>query len=452
MKKIFCLLLCVILVCGAFTGCVSSPLDSKNPVTLTMWHVYGSNTESPLNDVIHEFNSTVGKEKGIIVNVAIVTSSSAIDEMLISSLNDEPGSVALPDLFTAYPRVAENFAEGQLLDWSDYLTDNELAAYHKDFLAEGYFGEELLMMPIAKSSELMFINKTLFDRFAGENNLTDECLTDVEQLMNACNLYYDWSGGKTMFQINDFYHYFLSNMEGLGEEFIVDGKVNVNSEAFERVFLPLAEAGIHGGLNLGDGYASSRWKTADIIGNLGSTADILYLRDYVTYDDNTTENIEVAVLPYPNVSGAESSVVLRGGGLFAVKSEDKAKNEAAAVFAQWIAEKQHNLKFVTNAGYIPVCTEAMNELFADLSVVENEKYQMLYSAISRQQNAGYTYCSVPLFEGSGELQTDFESLIETTLATAHSSYQKRIAAGEDAETVMNELLNSTLNTVKDKLK
>ena len=451
MKKLLALLLCLILTLGTLAGCSSSPLDPKNPVTLTMWHVYGSNTESPLNDVIKEFNSTVGKEKGIIINVTSVTNSSAIDEMLISSINKEPGSVALPDLFTAYPRIAEKFDDGQLLNWEDYLSDDELAAYHKDFLAEGYFGEELLMIPIAKSSELMFINKTLFDRFAAENNLTDECLTDIEQLMNACNLYYDWSGGKTMFQINDFYHYFLSNMEGLGEDFIVDGKVNVNSDAFEKVFAPIAEAGIHGGLNVGEGYASSRWKTGEIIGNLGSTADILYLRDYVTYDDNSTEDIELSVLPYPNVSGADSSVVLRGGGLFAVKSEDEKKNEAATVFAQWIAEKQHNLSFVTNAGYIPVCTEAMSELFSDLSVVENEKYRLLYSAIGQQQTEGYTYCAVPLFSGSADVQSNFEDLISTTLATAHNEYKRRIESGEDAETVMNELLHSTITSVKEAL-
>ena len=451
MKILFALLLCLILLLGTMAGCSASTLDPKNPVTLTMWHVYGSNTESPLNDMIKEFNSTVGKEKGIIINVTSVTNSSDIDDMLIASVNNEPGAIALPDLFTAYPRIAEKFEDGQLLNWEDYLSDDELAAYHKDFLAEGYFGENLLMIPIAKSSELLFINKTLFDRFAAENNLTDECLTDIEQLMNACNLYYDWSGGKTMFQIDDFYHYFLSNMEGLGEDFIVDGKINVNSDAFEKVFAPVAEAGIHGGLNVGDGYASSRWKTGEIIGNLGSTADILYLRDYVTYDDNSTENIELSVLPYPNISGAESSVVLRGGGLFAVKSEDEKKNEAASIFAKWIAQKQQNLNFVTNAGYIPVCTEAMHELFSDLSVVDNEKYRMLYSAVGQQQTDGYTYCAVPLFSGSADVQSDFEELIATTLATAHSEYIKRIAAGEDAENLMNELLQSALTSVKEAL-
>lgn len=62
----------------------------------------------------------------------------------------------------------------------------------------------------------------------------------------------------------------------------------------------MARAAIHGGLCTGDGYASDRWKTAEVISNIGSTAGMLYLRDYVTYQDNTTEEIETAVYPYPS--------------------------------------------------------------------------------------------------------------------------------------------------------
>ena len=64
MKKI-AILLCFILILTCFVGCSQSQTPSPDdPVTLTMWHVYGSQTKSPLNDTIDEFNNTVGKEKG----------------------------------------------------------------------------------------------------------------------------------------------------------------------------------------------------------------------------------------------------------------------------------------------------------------------------------------------------------------------------------------------------
>ncbi len=237
-------------------------------------------------------------------------------------------------------------------------------------------------------------------------------------------------------------------MTALGGEFVKDGKINASSEAFEKAFEPIAKAGIYGGLCVGDGYASDRWKTGEIICSAGSTAGILYLRDYVTYEDNTTEDIEKAVLPYACLEGGKPTVVHRGGGLFAVKSEDERKNEAAAVFAKWIAEKQHNLDFVTKAGYLPVTNEGFEGLFENISSVENEKYRMLYSAVNDQYKEDYAFCSVPLFEGASDIQKNFEKLIKATISSAHEEYISRIQNGEDKDTVMSALTASALSEIQ----
>ena len=161
-RRIFAFLLAVICVLPQFTGC--TPTDrptSENPVTLTIWHVYGSQTKSPFNTAIDEFNNTVGKENGITVNVASVTSSSAIDKALAASVNGEPGAEELPDLFTAYPRVAQIVGTDRLLAWDRYFSEKELSAFKQEFLQEGYFDSKLLMLPIAKSTEALYLNKTL---------------------------------------------------------------------------------------------------------------------------------------------------------------------------------------------------------------------------------------------------------------------------------------------------
>lgn len=114
MKKLSILFLTILLLAG-MTGCGNKA--ANNPITLTMWHVYGSQTESPLNTMIDEFNQTTGKENGIFVSVVSVTNSSAIDDALIASAHNEPGAVSMPDLFTAYPRVVEEIGLDRLLDW-----------------------------------------------------------------------------------------------------------------------------------------------------------------------------------------------------------------------------------------------------------------------------------------------------------------------------------------------
>ena len=444
MKKALSLILAGLLLLLSLTGCSQkTKLDPDDPVTLTMWHVYGSQTESPLNDSINEFNRTIGKEKGVVINVVSVSSSSAIDEALTAAAKNTPGVPALPDLFTAYPRVAEIIGYDKLLNWNDYFTEQELDTFVDEFIEEGYFDDKLLMLPVAKSTELLFVNQTLFDKFGSAANISTESLSTFEGLFTACEKYYDWSDGQDMFQINDFYHYSLTGMAAFGEDFVVDGKLNLESEAFGKVWEPMAHAGIHGGLCLGDGYASDRWKTGEVISNIGSTAGILYLRDYVTYADNTTEDIETSILAYPHFANGEATVVHRGGGLFALKNEDDRKNEAAAIFAKWLTEKENSLGFVTKAGYLPVTNDAFDSLFANTDTFENEKYRLLYNAVNGMADE-YTYCEVPVFEGASDTQSSFEKNVKSVLSAAHEDYLRRVADGENADTVMDELVASTL--------
>ena len=448
MKKALSLILAGLLLLLSLTGCSQkTKLDPDDPVTLTMWHVYGSQTESPLNDSINEFNRTVGKEKGVVINVVSVSSSSAIDEALTAAAKNTPGVPALPDLFTAYPRVAEIIGYDKLLNWNDYFTEQELDTFVDEFIEEGYFDDKLLMLPVAKSTELLFVNQTLFDKFGSAANVSTESLSTFEGLFTACEKYYDWSDGQDMFQINDFYHYSLTGMAAFGEDFVVDGKLNLESEAFGKVWEPMAHAGIHGGLCLGDGYASDRWKTGEVISNIGSTAGILYLRDYVTYADNTTEDIETSILAYPHFANGDATVVHRGGGLFALKNEDDRKNEAAAIFAKWLTEKENSLGFVTKAGYLPVTNDAFDSLFANTDTFENKKYRLLYNAVNGMADE-YTYCEVPVFEGASDTQSSFEKNVKSVLSTAHEEYLRRVADGENADTVMDELVASTLAEIR----
>lgn len=116
MRNTIVFILALIILSAALYSCAHTAMpDPPNPVTLNMWHVYGSQTKSPLNTVIDEFNSTVGREHGITINIVSVTSSSAIDKALAASANGEPGAEAMPDLFTAYPRVVEIVNKDTLL-------------------------------------------------------------------------------------------------------------------------------------------------------------------------------------------------------------------------------------------------------------------------------------------------------------------------------------------------
>jgi len=448
MKKIAILFFFIILMI-CFSGCAQSSktLGPENPVTLTMWHVYGSQTKSPLNIVINEFNRTVGKENGITVNVESVTSSSAIDKALSASANGEPGAEHMPDLFTAYPRVVELIGEDRLLSWDEYFSAKELSAFQKDFLSEGYFEKKLLMLPVAKSAEAFYLNKTLFDRFSADTGVSINSLNSFEGVFEAARKYYDWSNGQNFMQLNDFYNYAYVGMKAYHSEFVRNGRLRLDDEVFKKIWIPLAKTAIYGGICLEDGYAAARWKTAEVIANTGSTADVLYQPTEVIYPDNTTEAIEAIALPYPTFTDDTAGVIYRGGGLFAVKNEDERKNQAAYIFAKWLTKQEHNLDFVTNAGYLPVTTEAFDTLFSDFSLIENENYRDVYRAVDTMLDS-YSFYALPLYEGASDIQLNFEKDVKAVLSAAHNQYVKRVGNGENSTEVLNELVAASLAELK----
>ncbi|MBQ9098036.1 MAG: extracellular solute-binding protein, partial [Clostridia bacterium] len=142
-----------------------------------------------------------------------------------------------------------------------------------------------------------------------------------------------------------------------------------------------------------------------------------------------------------------AGVIYRGGGLFAVKNEDERKNQAAYIFAKWLTEKEHNLDFVTNAGYLPVTTGAFEALFSDFSLIEKESYRSVYQAVGVMQE-DYSFYALPLYDGASDIQLGFEKNVKTVLAAAHNQYVKRVGSGEDPAEVLYELVNTSLAELK----
>ena len=126
-RKIFLILLIFIISVCCLSSCKKSELDKDNPVTLTLWHVYGEQSDSPMNRLIDEFNSTVGMEKGIIINVTAMSNATQIGQKLLDAHNKIPGSAEMPDLFFAHKNNAMAIGTDNLLDWNEYFSEKELS-------------------------------------------------------------------------------------------------------------------------------------------------------------------------------------------------------------------------------------------------------------------------------------------------------------------------------------
>ena len=405
------------------------------PTTITVWHVYGGQADSPLNDLIEQFNQTVGKEQKINVQVTSVSNTNTIHELVLSAANEEPGTSELPDLFISYPKTVMALPDDSILvDYRDYFTEDELSAFLPAFLEEGTVHDRLVVLPVAKSTEIMFINKTIFDRFSQATGVTIEDLDTWEGLFQAAETYAAWTDAQTpdvpgdaksMFVHDYYFNYFQVGAESLGEDFFQGDKLAFGP-TFERAWETLAQAALRGGVWLKGGYATESIRTGDSIVSVASSASILYYSDVVTYPDNTSEDITIISRPCPVFEDGEKLVMQRGAGFCTVRSTPE-REQAAVTFLKWLTEPEHNVEFVTRTGYMPVTKTAFEqELPKAIEGLESAKYASLYQAYLDTQ-ANYEFYVPPQLETYLSLETTLEDQVRAQLALGRQEY---LEAGE----------------------
>lgn len=413
MKKI---VICIIFFTFLLTGCKSNELlSSKNPVTINFWHNYGGLMKDTMDILIDEFNDTIGREEGIIINVTSITGSQTIAEKLNMAVNDEPGSPGLPDITTLYPNTAYMLAEKNLLvDMESHFSKEELSSFIPEFIEEGRLPDgKLYVLPTGKSTEVMFLNTTIFNRFMKETDANYNDLYTFKGILDTAKKYYIWTDkqtpdvdndGKPFISYDSIFNMAQTIYRQSGESLIVAGNLNLASDTFEDVWRNCFEPAVKGYAAIYDGYGSDLIKTGSVVASIGSTAGVLFYSDIVTYEDNRTEPAEFMVLPYPVIDGGENVAIQRGGGMCIIKSNE-AKEYAASIFLKWFTAPEQNLKFVSSTGYIPVTKRAI-EMTVDYGHETDDKMQKLQETI-KEMTENYTFFYTPVTENFDVLQERF---------------------------------------------
>ena len=428
------LLITLVLLNTFLIGCDSGLLNPEKPVRIVFWHTYGQQMEVNMNELVHEFNETVGKERGIIVEIGFVADASEINEQLVATANNERGARAIPDIAVIYPRVGITLAEGGLLvDLSTQFDANELSHYVPEFLEEGKLGSDTLyILPIAKSTEVLYLNKTVFDRFASDLGVTISQLATMEGIVGVSEKYNQWSGGKAFFYPVDPFNTAMIGMKQLGGDIMDENGLNLTEPAYERIWDAYFQSAVKGGMAVFDNYGNYLMATGEALCVLGTSASITFYPDNVTYSDNTQEDIEIAILPYPVFENGEKISIQRGGGMCIFKS-DSQKEYAAGIFLKWLTAPEQNLRFTAHTGYMPV-TNAAFEDFVNKdpeNVVMDENILKLYTVIREMQNE-YTFYFPPVFDGLDDLQRTYNQEIRNAAETSRIRYLDLIEEyGED---------------------
>ena len=300
--KLFNKLISILLICFCvFTGCGSVQknkygLDKENPVSIEIWHYYNGVQKIEFDKMVEEFNKTIGKDKGIIVEAFNQGSINQLTDKIVDTANKKVGTGKMPNAFFAYPDTTYEIKKLNLLsDFKQYLTEDEINEYIEEYINEGKLNEEdkLTIFPIAKSTEILMVNKTDWDKFASETNADIKDFETWEGIANLGKQYYEWTDsktetkndGKAFFGRDAMANYMIIGSKQLGEEIfeVSNGNVtvNINEQVMRTLWDNFYIPYINGYYRAYGRFRSDDAKTGDIIALVGSTSGAEYFPDTV---------------------------------------------------------------------------------------------------------------------------------------------------------------------------
>lgn len=443
--------------CGQKKG-PEALLDRSEPVTVNIWHYYNGVQQAQFDELVDEFNDTVGSEKGIIVEANSKNSVSELAESVLACVKEEPGADTPPDIFGSYVDTAYQVdLLGKLADLSPYLTDEELDEYMDAYIKEGAFAGEgtLKIFPTAKSTEVMIVNATDWEKFAAACGVTYENLSTWEGLCEVSAQYYDYTDsqtpdvpndGKAFFGRDSVANYVLVGAKQLGHPLVEEAedgtvKAQLDKETVRRLWEYFYVPFVKGYFTAESRFRSDDAKIGSIIAMVCSTTGAVYYPEEVTIDDEYTYPIENEVLPLPNFEGCDPYIVQQGAGMCVLKSDEKTEY-ACSVFLKWFTEAERNIRFAGNSGYLPVKKTANDagQVEAGTDGIGDTMKKTLQIAIE-EIGASELYISPP-YDRSSQVRDYISTAVGDTAKRAYQEAASKIATGEDRAAILEEYTNA----------
>ena len=454
---VLCLALALLSGCGAGK---EHGLDAKNPTVITIWHYYNGVQQDTFDRMLVEFNESVGREKGIVVEARSRNSINDLAEAALAALRKDEGAEEAPDMFAAYAETAYVADQlGAVVDLSKYFTEKELEEYIPGYLEEGNLSEKggLKIFPTAKSTEMVMLNITDWTPFAEATGVTTDDLTTWEGLARTAEKYYEYTDaltpdvpndGRAFFGRDSVANYMIVGARQLGLVFfsVEDGHVVMNEDkaVIRRLWDNYYAPYVKGHYSAKGRFRSDDIQLGEIIAMVCSSTGATYFPPAVTMNDEYAYPIEGIVLPVPNFEGAEPYVVQQGAGMVVVKSEEK-REYACSVFLKWFTEKDRNITFSAQSGYLPVKKDANDyeSIAASYQANGDQANSIMLNAIDvavSEINHSNSYAAKP-FAKSANTRTFLDTYLQQTAQAARDEATARVEAGEERADVIAEYVS-----------
>ena len=441
MKKLVSIL---VLLTVLLTGCAGASLAEAygvpevgydgSEVTIKFYTTMGANLQTVLNAYIEEFNA-------LYPNIHIEYTSVGNYDDVRDQISTEITTRNHPNIAYCYPDHVALYNLAKVVAPLDNLINSEipvtradgtteilgLTAEQKADFIEGYynegmqFGDGLMYtMPLSKSTEVLYYNKTFFDA----NNLTVP--TTWEEMEKTCAaikvidpksipLGYDSEANWFITMCEQYQSPYTS---ATGDHYLFNNEVN---RGFVKMFSDWCDKGylttqaLYGSYTSGLFTATTETKSYM---SIGSSAGATYQRPAANADGSYP--FEVGITTIPQVNPEHKKVISQGPSICVFKKDNPQEVVASWLFVKFLTTTiEFQAEFSLASGYVPVLKSVMqNEAYAaELAKADGGKnIAMLSAKVCLEQEEAY-YTS-PAFKGSSTARDEVGDLMAKCLAAA----------------------------------
>lgn len=399
-------------------------------VTIRFYHTMGSNLTAVLDTYIEEFNK-------LYPNIHIEYDSVGGYDDVKNQIGTEIGVGDQPNIAYCYADHVALYNLAGAVATLDNLIESDikvtradgtteilgLTKEQKDDFIEGYykegaqFGDGLMYtLPFSKSTEVLYYNKTFFDKYELEVPTTWEemealCKRILEIDKNCIPLGYDSEA-----------NWFITMCEQYGSEYTSTEKGrnflfnNDTNKSFVKYFRSWYQKGYLTTQEIYGGYTSGLFTNMDNTKknsymSIGSTGGSTHQRpDQVDGE----YPFEVGIAPIPQVDPDNPKVISQGPSLCIFDSDNKQEVVASWLFVKFLTtDAAFQAEFSMTSGYMPVI-QSVNTIEQYANFINNANGTSNISALAvkvgNEQKDAY-YVS-PAFNGSSVARDQVGALLQ----------------------------------------
>ena len=408
--------------------------DTQTPVTIRFYHSMGAALQEILNETIAEFNL-------LYPNITIEHESYGDYDGVRNQIQTEVTVGNQPHIAYCYPDHIAVYNEAGAVQTLDTLINSTITVNRADGTTEtlgytqaqlddfiqGYYNEgkafgdgKMYSLPISKSTEVLYYNKTVFDELGLTPPTTWDEMEEVCKALKAAYptcipLGYD---SESNWFITMCEQYGSPYTSATGDNFLFDNDTNRN---FVKKFRTWYENKWVTTEALSGGYTSALFTgtSSNSSGNvdagtrcymcIGSTGGATYQQPTMT---NGVPEFEVGITSIPQVNPAEPKVISQGPSVCIFKKDNPQEVLATWLFAKYLTTNvEFQARMSMNNGYAPVIKSvAENEVYAGFLASYQTSIQAYAVKVALEQEAAYY--SSPAFNGSSIAREQVGLLIQ----------------------------------------